>query len=71
MREARVDSLLRTITETFEPCVNKVLEELPESERADIAVGIPFYNEADTIGLVIETAVQGLEQHFPEKKGSR
>jgi hypothetical protein len=35
---------------------------------ADIVVGIPFYNEADSIGHVLRTAVQGLDQYYPDAK---
>ncbi|MCD6287646.1 MAG: hypothetical protein J7M12_00885, partial [Candidatus Hydrogenedentes bacterium] len=37
--------------------------------RADIVVGIPFYNEADTIGNVVELAVAGLKEYYPDKTG--
>jgi hypothetical protein len=31
-------------------------------------VGIPFYDEADSIGHVLRTAVQGLDQYYPDAK---
>ncbi|HHL38984.1 MAG TPA: glycosyltransferase [Deltaproteobacteria bacterium] len=34
--------------------------------KYDLIVGIPSYNEADTIGFVAETASAGLEEYFPE-----
>jgi len=55
---------------TFERCLGNVLEKLPDGDKADIAVGIPFYNEADTIGPVIENAVQGLQEFYPDKKSA-
>ena len=68
MREVLAGNVLQTITGTFESCVNKILAKLPESQRAEIAVGIPFYDEVATIGPVVEAAIEGLEQHFPNKK---
>lgn len=35
------------------------------SEKYDIVVGIPSYDEADTIGHVAEAAGRGLERYFP------
>src|SRR5918998_890751 len=32
---------------------------------ADLLVGIPSYNNAGTIGFVVETAARGLAEHFP------
>src|SRR5437660_9047575 len=32
---------------------------------ADLLVGIPSYNNATTIGYVVETAAAGLVRHFP------
>lgn len=36
-----------------------------QSQKYDIVVGIPSYNEADTIGHVAEVAGRGLERYFP------
>ena len=36
--------------------------------HADIVVGIPSYNSADTIENVIETVARGLEKHYPDFK---
>jgi glycosyltransferase involved in cell wall biosynthesis len=36
--------------------------------RADILVGIPSYNNAGTIGFVVEMAAQGLTRYFPDMK---
>jgi len=36
--------------------------------EADIVVGIPFYNEVETISSVIQTVREGLEEFFPENK---
>ena len=46
-------------------------EPLSRAERigtAGIVVGIPFYNEADTIGPVLKTVTRGLEEFFPGQK---
>lgn len=37
-------------------------------KKAEIVVGIPSYNEAETIGFVVEQVSQGLEKFFPDKK---
>ncbi len=37
-------------------------------EEAEIVVGIPSYNEAKTIGFVVEQVSSGLEKYFPNKK---
>ena len=38
---------------------------LQELGTADIVVGIPSFNSADTIGHVVRTVQQGLHQYFP------
>lgn len=44
-------------------------EENPEGvETAEIVVGIPSYNEADTIGNVVEVVDQGLETFFADRE---
>lgn len=37
-------------------------------KQAEIIVGIPSYNEAETIGFVVEQASRGLKKYFPGKK---
>lgn len=37
-------------------------------KKADIIVGIPSYNEANTIGFVAEQVDRGLRKYFPKKK---
>lgn len=39
-----------------------------EVETADIVVGIPSYNEADSIGFVVERVNKGLLDYFPDQK---
>lgn len=43
-------------------------ERIAEIGQADILVGIPSYNNADTIGHVVRTAAQGMTTHFPDMK---
>ena len=47
----------------------KTREQLKEIGSADIVIGIPSYNNADTIGRVIKAAELGLAKYFPENKG--
>jgi len=35
---------------------------------ADIVVGIPFHSESDTIATVVNTAIEGLRQDFPDQQ---
>ncbi|MHC4140216.1 MAG: glycosyltransferase family protein, partial [Planctomycetota bacterium] len=37
-----------------------------QSNKYDIVVGIPSYNESDTIPYVTKTVGEGLEEYFPE-----
>ncbi len=41
---------------------------LDEIRGADILVGIPSYNNAQTIGHVVEQAARGMVEHFPDMK---
>jgi glycosyltransferase involved in cell wall biosynthesis len=43
-------------------------QRIAEIGQADILVGIPSYNNADTIGHVVQTASRGMVKHFPEMK---
>ncbi|MFQ5858770.1 MAG: glycosyltransferase [Anaerolineae bacterium] len=43
-------------------------QRLAEIGRADLMVGIPSYNNAGTIGHVVEQAARGMVEHFPELK---
>ncbi len=47
----------------------KTREKLQEVGSADIVIGIPSYNNADTIGRVIKAAELGLAKYFPKNKG--
>ncbi len=39
-----------------------------QSKKYNIVVGIPSYNESDTISHVTKTVGEGLEEYFPDKK---
>jgi len=41
---------------------------IDEVQRADILVGIPSYNNAGTIGHVVQAVQTGLAKYFPDKK---
>lgn len=45
---------------------DELREELARIGSADILVGIPSYNNASTIGHVVEQAAQGMVEHFPD-----
>jgi len=49
----------------LDPRVQKRIEEIGE---ADILVGIPSYNNADTIAHVVKAAAEGMAKHFPDMK---
>jgi glycosyltransferase involved in cell wall biosynthesis len=45
-----------------------VRRRLDEISQADILVGIPSFNNADTIGHVVQMAAQGMVKYFPDMK---
>ncbi len=45
-----------------------VRDELKKIEKVDILVGIPCYNEEDTIAHIVSTMGEGLKEHFPDKR---
>ena len=45
-----------------------VLERIKKIGQADILVGIPCYNEEETIGRVVEIIGQGLAKYYPDYK---
>ena len=48
--------------------LNEPLEDVASIGGADIVVGIPFQNEADTVGHVCKITANGLSEFFPDKK---
>lgn len=43
-------------------------QRIEKIRTADILVGIPSYNNADTIGHVVRMAAEGMVKHFPDLK---
>lgn len=54
--------------ESFNSFIQDNLSQAAIAVSADIVVGIPFYNEVDTIEEVIRTAEEGLRKYFPGEK---
>jgi len=46
----------------------EVIRRIEEIGQADILVGIPSYNNAQTIGHVVRTAAEGMARYFPDLK---
>ena len=47
---------------------HQVQEKLSAMGGAEIIVGIPSYNNADTIGQVVRVALEGLQKYFPARR---
>ena len=56
------------LQDRFRQAISDPLGQAQQIGAADIVVGIPFYDEADSIGHVLRTAVQGLDQYYPDAK---
>ncbi|MFC2070604.1 hypothetical protein ACFLTB_05495, partial [Chloroflexota bacterium] len=54
--------------ECFKISIQEPLKQAEKIGKVDIVVGIPFYNEADTVGEVIKTVYKGLEEYYPDQK---
>ena len=54
--------------ECFREAIEEPLSQAGEIGEAGIVVGIPFYDEADTIGAVLKTVREGLEEFYPDQK---
>jgi predicted GH43/DUF377 family glycosyl hydrolase len=54
--------------ESFWSVMMEPLSQAAEIGEADIVVGVPFYNEFETIGHVIRTIKRGLLKYYPSKK---
>ncbi len=59
----------RSISDQYTALDEKTLEQLKEIGSADIVIGIPSYNNADTISRVIKAAELGLAKYFSKYKG--
>jgi len=54
--------------ECFKEAIAEPLSQAEKIGEAGVVVGIPFYDEADTIGAVLKTVREGLEEFYPEQK---
>ncbi len=54
--------------ELFRSIMQEHLSQAAAMGSAEIVVGIPFFNEVDTVEEVLRTAEKGLEQYFPSEK---
>jgi len=52
----------------FRQMMEDPLSQAAEIGPVDIVVGIPFYNEVDTIASVVRTVREGLEEFYPGQK---
>jgi len=59
---------LQKSEECFIAAIEEPLSQAEKIGEAGIVVGIPFYDEADTIGTVLKTVRGGLEEFYPEQK---
>jgi len=59
---------LQKSEECFIAAIEEPLSQAEKIGEAGIVVGIPFYDEADTIGTVLKTVREGLEEFYPEQK---
>ncbi|TDA69693.1 MAG: glycosidase [Clostridia bacterium] len=57
----------RELERAYRECMAAPLEQARRIGQADIVVGIPFYNEADTITRVVETVQEGLATYYPDQ----
>ena len=56
------------VEESFWSAMMEPLSQAAEIGEADIVVGVPFYNESETIGHVLRTIKKGLLKYYPSKK---
>jgi len=59
---------LEEAKECYRRIVREPLNQAAGIGEADIVVGIPFYNEADTIPAVLKTVSQGLKEFYPDQE---
>jgi len=64
--EARAS--LEDLAEIFRAALQTPLSEANKLGEAEIVVGIPFYNETDTIGEVLRITARGLREYYPSRK---
>lgn len=54
--------------QAFRTALEEPLRESEDLVEASIVIGIPFYNEVETIGRVVRTVREGLERYYPAEK---
>ena len=59
---------LSVAEKAYKESVRQPLEQAARIGEADIVVGIPFCDEANTIGHVVEVAQEGLNTYYPDKR---
>ena len=67
-RDASETVSIKEGEELFREALREPLGQAEKIGEAGIVVGIPFYDEADTIGTVLKTVREGLEEFYPEQK---
>ncbi|MCJ7515624.1 MAG: hypothetical protein MUO89_06625, partial [Dehalococcoidia bacterium] len=67
-RDASKKVSLKEGEDLFTEALRDPLSRAEEIAEADIVVGIPFYNEADTIASVLKIAAKGLKEFYPDEK---
>src|SRR4030043_1128131 len=67
-RDASETVSIKEGEELFTQALRGPLSQAEAIAEADIVVGIPFYNEADTIGSVLKIATKGLKEFYPHEK---
>jgi len=66
--EGQLKTSFEEVESSFLRCMEGPLERARQIGHADIVVGIPFYNEADTLPHVLRTAIKGLRKYYPDAK---
>jgi hypothetical protein len=64
--ESEGEALFEEMESRFASCMELPIEEARRIEHADIVVGIPFYDEAKALPHVVQTAIDGLQEFFPQ-----
>jgi predicted GH43/DUF377 family glycosyl hydrolase len=67
-RDASETVSIKEGEELFREALREPLGQAEKIGEVGIVVGIPFYDEADTIGTVLKTVREGLEEFYPEQK---
>jgi len=67
-RERAKATSFEEVEECFREIMREPLSQAAKIGEANIVVGIPFYNEADTIAPVLKTVRKGLEEFYPDQK---